>query len=205
MKMYLIRHGATKGNEEKRYVGETDEPLSDLGREKLRIKTRIYQGIHPDIILVSPMKRCIQTAELLFAGYEYEKVAGFQECRFGKFEYKNYQELNGRLDYQAWIDSGGTKAFPEGESPEAFRIRCQTAFFKEMKKLKEMKVETVVLVVHGGTIMSILDAISSPHQDYFMWQAGNGESFAGQYSVEKQKLRGIEKLESFFWEKDKRK
>lgn len=194
MKIYLIRHGFTKGNEEKRYVGETDEPLSDLGREKLREKTQMYKDIHPDAILVSPMIRCMETAKLLFPGYEHVIVPEFQECRFGRFEYKNYEELNGDPDYQAWIDSGGTKAFPEGEAPETFRVRCQNAFFKEMKKMAELKVETAVLVVHGGTIMAILDVVSSPHQDYFMWQTGNGEGYVGQYSVDRQKLRGIEKL-----------
>ena len=33
--IYLIRHGKTKENEEKRYVGITDTPLSDTGREKI--------------------------------------------------------------------------------------------------------------------------------------------------------------------------
>ena len=29
--LVFIRHGATKGNLEKRYIGRTDEPLCDIG------------------------------------------------------------------------------------------------------------------------------------------------------------------------------
>lgn len=35
MKVILIRHGATMGNQEKRYIGITDEALCDTGIEKL--------------------------------------------------------------------------------------------------------------------------------------------------------------------------
>ena len=36
MEIILIRHGKTKGNLEKRYIGVTDEPLTDEGAHELR-------------------------------------------------------------------------------------------------------------------------------------------------------------------------
>ena len=36
MKIVLIRHGATKGNLEKRYIGRTDEDLCGEGIKKLK-------------------------------------------------------------------------------------------------------------------------------------------------------------------------
>ncbi len=36
IKLYLIRHGQTPGNKLSRYIGTTDEPLSDEGREFLK-------------------------------------------------------------------------------------------------------------------------------------------------------------------------
>ena len=36
LKLYLIRHGQTPGNRLSRYIGTTDEPLSDEGREFLK-------------------------------------------------------------------------------------------------------------------------------------------------------------------------
>ena len=35
MEIVLIRHGATAGNIEKRYIGTTDEPLCDTGTAQI--------------------------------------------------------------------------------------------------------------------------------------------------------------------------
>ena len=35
MTVYLIRHGQTQGNLERRYIGSTDQPLCPRGREAL--------------------------------------------------------------------------------------------------------------------------------------------------------------------------
>ena len=62
--MALIRHGMTPGNEEHRYIGRTDEPLSQKGREQLL--TLQKKGVYPAAACVaaSPLERCRQTAEL---------------------------------------------------------------------------------------------------------------------------------------------
>ena len=65
MKIYLIRHGKTKGNLEERYIGRTDEPLCEAGRENL--KKYQYPQVE-SMGLTSPMKRCMQTAETIYPG-----------------------------------------------------------------------------------------------------------------------------------------
>ena len=37
--------------------------------------------------------------------------------------------------------------------------------------------ECVALIVHGGTIMAILDKYSSPHEDFYNWQVKNGQGY----------------------------
>ena len=56
------------------------------------------------------MKRCMETAKLIFKENFYE-VEELRECDFGIFENKNYKELSDCPEYQAWIDSGGTMKF----------------------------------------------------------------------------------------------
>lgn len=192
MKLYLIRHGLTKGNEQKRYVGSTDESLSRVGMESLHQRQHSFQNILADIIYVSPMKRCVETARILFPDKKYKVVEDWKECDFGRFEYHNYQELKEVKEYQQWIDSGGLATFPEGESIEQFKKRCQEAFFVEMEDKKDTDV--IVMVVHGGTIMAILDQISYPHQEYFSWQVGNGEGFMGEYDIVHHRLKKIQKI-----------
>ena len=64
LKLYLIRHGQTPGNKLSRYIGTTDEPLSDEGREFL--KKLSYPM--PEELFVSPLLRCVETAEIFFPG-----------------------------------------------------------------------------------------------------------------------------------------
>lgn len=128
MKLFMIRHGATAGNLEKRYVGRTDEGLTEqavLDLKKEALKLRELAG-NAAVIVTSPLKRCLETAEILFPEKLYEHVpriqkAGLSECDFGTFEYKNYLELSGDAEYQHFIDTLGREGFPGGETTEAFK------------------------------------------------------------------------------------
>lgn len=181
--VYLIRHGKTIGNMQRRYVGCTDEPLCEDGvqqiySQKARYQAElstIYCGKQLKNVYVSPMCRCRQTAELLFPKVDQKEIADFREMDFGVFEYKNYQELATDARYQAFIDSGGQTDFPEAEPQELFRERVRCAFAECMAELAE---ETAgVFVVHGGTIMAILDAYAWPHRSYFEWQIPTGAGY----------------------------
>lgn len=171
MRWVLIRHGQTQGNLERRYIGcRTDEPLCAAGREALRL--RRYPAVSR--VFASPMRRCVETAAILYPGIRPEIVPDFMECDFGAFEGKNHAELSGRSDYQAWIDSGGALPFPGGESRAAFAARCVRAF--ERLRAQNPR-EDCALIVHGGTIMAILERFAVPGRDYFAYQAPNGDGF----------------------------
>ena len=171
----LIRHGKTKGNLQGRYIGcRTDEPLCEEGISELRGKS-----FPPaDCVFASPMKRCTETAGVLWPGCVPILVPDFRECDFGRFENKNYQELNGDPDYQAWVDSGGELPFPEGESPEQFRRRCREAFAGLVREFFWGRpggdARRAAIVAHGGTIMAILETYGFPKKDYFDFQVKNG-------------------------------
>ncbi|MGN0367422.1 MAG: histidine phosphatase family protein [Wujia sp.] len=173
----LIRHGQTQGNKEHRYVGSTDEPL--LEESKNCICNITGDFLHENLrLFVSPMLRALQTAKALFPGREAMVVDELRECEFGDFEYKDYQELQTDERYQAFIDSGGTLAFPNGEAKEDFIHRTMIGFEKILQMVKG--VDTIVIVAHGGTIMAILDRLSMPHRDYFDWQVAPLTGYQGQ-------------------------
>ncbi len=95
----LVRHGKTAGNLEGRYIGSrTDEPLCEEGIHALEEKVR--EGTYPpvDLVYASPMIRCRQTAKILWPKFadssQIQYVQNLQECDFGAFENKNYQELS---------------------------------------------------------------------------------------------------------------
>ena len=128
IRLMLIRHGATESNKEHRYLGKTDESLS---REGIEILEKVKQNsCYPEIdcLFSSPMKRCIETAAILYPEKEILTIQEFAEMDFGIFEGKNYLDLKNDERYQAWIDSNGTLPFPEGESREDFMKRCEQGF-----------------------------------------------------------------------------
>lgn len=188
LELYLIRHWKTKGNLEKRYIGTTDEPIL-YGSERDLWEKRLHR-ILPDVscVAVSPMKRCRESAELLFPGKKQEVCDAFRECDFGQFENRNYEELKNRPEYQRWIDSGGMEAFPGGESRERFAGRCVEGFVQKVTELQERKIERAAFVVHGGTIMAILEWLDHKQRPFYHWQAENGAAFY--VRTEREILRG---------------
>jgi alpha-ribazole phosphatase len=125
------------------------------------------------------MKRCIQTAELIYDSRKPVLIEEWREMDFGRFEGKNYEELKEDAQYQAWIDSNGVLPFPEGESREEFEIRCRKGFNKMLgvigKKVGKAPL-TAAAIVHGGSIMALLSAYCGG--DYFDYQCKNGEGYA---------------------------
>ncbi|MDO5156821.1 MAG: histidine phosphatase family protein [Eubacteriales bacterium] len=178
MKIVFVRHGKTAWNEEGRYLGKTDMPLSDGGKEQLKEwKQEMPQEVA--CVLVSPMKRCLETAELLYETAEKIIIPEWSEIDFGVFEGKNYKELSGDAQYQQWIDSNGTLPFPNGESRQAFIARSLDGW-NHAKQVLQGKIkqdnhlpQTVVAVVHGGTIMAVCSSVLGG--DYFDYQVKNGE------------------------------
>ncbi|MGN0131181.1 MAG: histidine phosphatase family protein [Lachnospiraceae bacterium] len=179
--LVFIRHGATKANREHRYLGKTDEPLSAEGIKALQGAKDAHGYPDIDYLFSSPMKRCRETAELLYPHKEAMIIGEWEEMDFGDFEGKNYMELKDNRCYQTWIDSGGKTAFPEGEDRETFIKRCRLGFYRMLKLLAEKSGEkrdmamTVGLVVHGGTIMSLLSSFCGG--DYFDYQVANGKGY----------------------------
>lgn len=173
MRIYLIRHSITEGNLWKRYIGRTDEPLCRQGIELLEGRT--YPRV--DKVYASPMKRCLQTAGIIYPDMRPVVVEELAECDFGLFENKNYQELSGYPFYQQWVDSNGTLPFPQGESKEGFTKRSLRGFDKVLEDMRKTQEDTAALIVHGGTIMSIMDAYACPKGSYFEFQVGNGEGY----------------------------
>jgi alpha-ribazole phosphatase len=188
MRIYLIRHGKTEGNLNGRYIGTTDEPLCAEGINEL--KSRTYPKA--DIVFSSPLKRCLMTAEIIYPDIkpsDINIIPDLREMDFGRFENKSYDELKNEPEYQSWLDSGGTKPFPNGERREEFSKRCCEAFEECIRGVEDGGIvrvgdfgrdgdyggDGVVFIVHGGTIMSIMEKYGTPKGEFYKWQVKNGD------------------------------
>lgn len=204
IKLILVRHGQTCGNLRHAYIGVTDEPLCPLGVETVTKKKAVLEAVYKreslwkNRIFASSMKRCIETARILFPGDEITEVMELRETNFGTFEGKNYEELNGDLIYQRWIDSNGTMAFSEGESMEQVRERTLEGLknlLLDTKRDSEL-IDAITLVIHGGTIMTILSNLAGG--DYYDYQVKNGEGYLCTLTVNEEdtfRITGLQKIE----------
>lgn len=174
MIVYLIRHGKTAGNQERRYIGRTDESLCTEGiRELEEYRAR---GIYPlgAEIYTSPMKRCIETAKLLYPNGKVTCIPGLQETDFGIFEGSRYDELKDKSTYQSWLDSGGELPFPEGESKAEVLHRSSQAFERVIQGIHG---EQAIFIIHGGIIMALLEKYGVPYRSYYDYQVKNGDGY----------------------------
>jgi len=172
MRIQLIRHGATAGNEKRQYIGRTDEVLSPKGLAQLRqYQSRAYYDT-PGLLYTSPMRRCLQTCALLFPTVRPLVEDALRETDFGLFEGKSYAELQAVPAYQQWLDSGCTACIPQGESRAQFQNRCCDAFLTILQQHRQLA--QLTFVVHGGVIMAILERFAQPKQDFYQYHVENG-------------------------------
>lgn len=169
-KVYLIRHGVTIGNIEKRYIGlRTDQPLCEEGiraaRElRLRIPASFYRQIKK--VYSGPMLRARETARILFDDRDITVIDELTETDFGYFEGKNYADLNGDAVYQKWIDSNGEDPIPGAEKREDLIARSLEGL---KKALGDMRTDDCIAIVcHGGNIMGILSHLTGENYFHFM-------------------------------------
>ncbi|MBD3250507.1 MAG: hypothetical protein GF381_02990 [Candidatus Pacebacteria bacterium] len=62
MKLYLVRHGESEGNKQKIHQGP-DTRLTEVGLSQAKILAHRFKKIEIDVILSSPFRRAMQTAE----------------------------------------------------------------------------------------------------------------------------------------------
>lgn len=195
----FIRHGETQANAQRRYLGKTDESLSEHGKQLLLTYREQNRYPQADYLFVSPMKRCLETARILYPLLQPVIIPEWEEMDFGRFEYKNYEELKDDPAYRQWIDSGGMTAAPDGESREAFIGRCRRGWQRMCgilwkKQTKEQTEEwaqeqmgkqrgsckkpvRAAAIVHGGTIMALLSAYGNDGKTYFDYPCANGGGY----------------------------
>ena len=88
MLIVLLRHGQTAYNEQRRYQGAADVPLSPAGRAALK-----KADFETETVYVTPLCRTAQTARILFPHARQIVVPALREMDFGVFEGRTYDEM----------------------------------------------------------------------------------------------------------------
>lgn len=172
MQVVLLRHGLTHYNAEKRYQGQRDIPLSREGLEQLH-----RADFDPPVVYVSPLQRARQTAAVLFPKARQVAVRDLQEMNFGTLEGEPYRVMERDPEFYAWLEKNDHSEHPDGERRADFRARTCAAFAALMDRAVQEEQPMLVVVAHGGTLMSLMDRFAVPHKPYEEWCAPNGGGY----------------------------
>ena len=175
--IYLFRHGMTKGNLNAQYIGHTDYPLTTDSISKLKsIKAKHH---YPTVSAVfsSPLKRCIDSANIMFPQNNPLVINDLIEYNFGEFEECTAKELENNEDFQNWIRGDIHARPPYGESNAEFIQRVCSAFEKIVEGLLKTSTTEAAIVGHAGVLMTILSCYGLPEAPMAHWQMDAGYGF----------------------------
>ncbi|MDE6710315.1 MAG: histidine phosphatase family protein, partial [Oscillospiraceae bacterium] len=126
-RLSILRHGITDANENGIYIGKTDLPLSENGREALQEKYETHEYPKVQRVYTSPLERAVQSAEILFPDRELVIVDDLREMDFGVFEGLSVEDLIELDSYKKWLKGGLDNPPPNGESLRNMMLRCYSA------------------------------------------------------------------------------
>lgn len=161
MKLYVVRHGQTDWNVQNKVCGITDVELTEEGKAQAEKVADTLSGNHIDLILSSPLKRAMQTAEIISrkCGTDLQVESRLTEQNYGIYE--GVDRANERF-----LQNKRQFAFryPGGESmmQVAYRI------YGLLDRLKETYSEkNILLVTHGGVCRVIKTYFEDMTNDAF--------------------------------------
>jgi broad specificity phosphatase PhoE len=195
VEIYLIRHGETDWNKERRLQGHSDIPLNEFGRELAVETAKSLAGLPFDRAFSSPLKRAYETAQILLAGRNVpletdERLIemGFGDCEGGAFDRPKTDAEHPLHDFfcrpQCFCPRGGAESFQE------VMARGQ-AFLRERIVPLEESCSRILIVAHGAFNRCLLSAVGPIPLEKF-WEIGLPNCAASILSLENGQLRILE-------------
>ncbi len=158
----VIRHGLTEANEKGIYIGTTDYSLSEAGKRQLYDKLDEYEYPRVQRVYSSPLKRCMETTEILFPDSEKMVVNNLREMNFGDFEGKSVEELINREDYKKWLKGGADNPPPNGETLQNLVVRTYRALNEIIRNMMSEDIFEAAIVTHAGVLSNMLSCFGVP-------------------------------------------
>ena len=149
--IYLVRHGETDWNRERRIQGSTDIPLNDTGRSQASATGALLASREWDGVYASPLSRAFETAEIIAdtLGLPIPRIVPqLAERNYGDAEGLTGDEIDARF---AGAD------VPGRETRDEVAARALPAIVELAEKHPG---ESIVLVSHGGVIRTILNTVA---------------------------------------------
>lgn len=164
MKIYSTRHGQTDWNRQDIILGTTDIPLNETGmHQAAELVERVHSMGNIDIIISSPMKRAIATANAVAerCGLEVVTDERLREWDYGRFE--------GLTRYtEGFHENKVNFGVKMGENGESLMQLCHRVYSALDEIITKYSSKTVLIVSHGGVCRVIETYFNSMTTDEFL-------------------------------------
>lgn len=171
MILYVIRHGQTDWNKERKLQGRTDIPLNENGKAVAELTRDGFKEIPFDMAFTSPLKRARETAEIILAGrnipiLDEERVI---EVNFGEYEGCDFDLPD---EYIQNFFSAPEKYYSirGTESMESIFERMNS-FLQDLYQNPELQDKTILISTHGAALSGLLTVIKGNSVDKY-WAGG---------------------------------
>ncbi len=174
-RFYLIRHGQTDWNAERRYQGQIDSRLSEVGRAQAAQLAHVLARIPLRAVYSSPLSRALRTAEAIAGPHDLRVVTMelLGEVRLGDWEGLTVAEIVSRFGpiYEA------RRRDPERVTPRGGETLAELGA-RAMHAVRQIVARhpggTVAAVAHGGVNKTILlSVLGAPFGSYWRIRQDN--------------------------------
>ena len=166
--IYLVRHGDIGLGRDKRYIGQSDLPLSALGEQQATLLKEIFRGVPLDNIVCSDLARAQQTADIIAAAHRINPTARVElrELNMGDWDGKPFSEIRAKhpKEFKERGENLANYAPPGGESFSD----CSKRVIPVFESLGKSEASTLLIVAHAGVNRVILcHVLGIPLQNIF--------------------------------------
>lgn len=161
-RLIVLRHGRTAWNAERRFQGQADPPLDDLGWEQARRAAEFVAGLRPAAIVSSDLRRAHQTAVMLGAGCGLIPATdrSLREVALGGWEGLRRDEAAARFpaEYTAWAaDTDVRRGGGETQAEAGARVAAALIGFL----WRAGPSGTIVAVSHGLALQGAMGVLAA--------------------------------------------
>jgi broad specificity phosphatase PhoE len=164
-RLWLVRHGATVWNQERRFIGHCDLALAPLGHTQARWVGRRLRLEHVTAIYSSDLQRAHETATIIATCCSLQRPIvvspAWREMSFGEWEGLTYAQIVDQ--YKSHLDffSDPIRYSPPGGEPFLHLVQRVQAAFAQLaqdaaKETDAVNRGDIVLVSHAGTLRALL-------------------------------------------------
>ena len=151
-KLILVRHGQSQSNVAKCFNGQTDSPLTDLGKEQAVLTAKFIKDNYKiDKVYASDLQRAYYTGQKIaeFSNVPIDKSVGMREIFVGEWEDKDSNFLLKRDDFKLWLTDIANAEPENGETVRDFSKRILDTLNQIVNENPD---KTIVVATHATPV-----------------------------------------------------